>query len=247
LILTSSVVAPRNDDALSAVAAQAPSRRCEILPGRRSSKLRTAPTFDHHSRWPRTASSKSASSPTDRGFQRRELPSPSSASRRARAAQRRSALLPHQPQNLPCSFGDSDARVGESIWSVGYPTVASSTDDVIGGWLSRDSDLIATFNPGIITAIKRNVTNTPVFQSNVAIYRGNSGGPVVNRAGEVVGISTWGRSDAESIKFLVPINVARAFLNEAHVRSMSKASSITTTAPRSMPRRTASGPWPRRS
>lgn len=129
------------------------------------------------------------------------------------------ALLRVNHKNLPVlTLGDSDStHVGEAIWSVGYPAVASSTDDVIGGWLSRDSDLIATFNPGIITAIKRNIANTPVFQSNVAIYRGNSGGPVVNHAGEVIGISTWGRSDAESIKFLVPINVARTFLNEAHV------------------------------
>lgn len=129
------------------------------------------------------------------------------------------ALLRVNHKNLPVlTLGDSDStRVGESIWSIGYPAVASSTDDVIGGWLSRDSDLEPTFNPGIITAIKRNIANTPVFQSNVAIYRGNSGGPVVNRAGEVVGISTWGRSDAESIKFLVPINVARGFLNEVHV------------------------------
>jgi hypothetical protein len=129
------------------------------------------------------------------------------------------ALLRVSHKNLPVlTLGDSDStRVGESIWSVGYPAVASSTDDVIGGWLSRDSDLEATFNPGTITAIKRNVANTPVFQSNVAIYRGNSGGPAVNRSGEVIGISTWGRSDAEAIKFLVPINVARSFLGEANV------------------------------
>lgn len=129
------------------------------------------------------------------------------------------ALLRVRHKNLPALIlGDSDStRVGESIYAVGYPAVASSTDDVIGGWLSRDSDLEATFNPGIITAIKRDVTNTPVFQSNVAIYRGNSGGPAINRGGEVIGISTWGRSDAEAIKFLVPINVARSFLHEANV------------------------------
>jgi len=129
------------------------------------------------------------------------------------------ALLRVKHKNLPAlTLGDSDStRVGESIWSVGYPAVASSTDDVIGGWLSRDSDLEATFNPGIITAIKRDVTNTPVFQSNVAIYRGNSGGPAVNRGGEVIGISTWGHTDAEAIKFLVPINVARSFLRDAKV------------------------------
>jgi hypothetical protein len=95
--------------------------------------------------------------------------------------------------------------------------LASSTDEGIGGWLSPDSDLEATVVPGVITAIKRNVTKQPVFQSNVAIYRGNSGGPDVNLAGEVIAISTWAHSGAEAIKFLVPVNVAKSFLAEAGV------------------------------
>ena len=129
------------------------------------------------------------------------------------------ALLRVNRRGLPLLIlGDSDSvHVGESIWSVGYPSVASSTDEVMGGWLSRESDLEATFNPGIITAIKRDVSNTPVFQSNVAIYRGNSGGPAVDADGNVIGISTWGRSDAEAIKFLVPINVAKGLLAGAKV------------------------------
>jgi len=128
------------------------------------------------------------------------------------------ALLRVDRKNLPVlSLGDSDrVRVGESIWTFGYPAVASSSDEVIGGWLSHDTDLEATLNPGSITAIKRDVTNTPVFQSNVAIYRGNSGGPAVNREGEVIGISTWGHRDAD-VKFLVPVNVAKSFLAAAKV------------------------------
>ena len=129
------------------------------------------------------------------------------------------ALLRITRANLPVlHLGDSDVvRVGDSVWSVGYPAVASSTDEVIGGWLSSESDLEATLTPGTITAIKRNITNTPVFQSNVGIYRGNSGGPAVNREGEVIAISTWGHTDAEQIKFLVPINVAKSFLGDAHI------------------------------
>jgi S1-C subfamily serine protease len=133
------------------------------------------------------------------------------------------AVLRIARKNLPSlPLGDSDAaRIGETIFSVGYPAVASSTDEVIGGWLSRDSDLEATFNPGTITAIKRNVANTPVLQSNVAIYRGNSGGPAVNLDGEVIGVSTWGHTNAEQIKFLVPINVAKQFIAAAGVKASS--------------------------
>jgi S1-C subfamily serine protease len=129
------------------------------------------------------------------------------------------ALLRVARKNLPVlQLGDSDVvRVGDTIWSIGYPEVASSTDEVIGGWLSRESDLEATLANGTITAIKSDITNTRVFQSNVGIYRGNSGGPAVNRDAEVIGISTWGHRDAEQIKFLVPINVAKKFLNDGRV------------------------------
>ena len=129
------------------------------------------------------------------------------------------AILQIARKRLPSlPLGDSDVvQVGESVWSVGYPSVASSTDEVIGGWLSRDSDLEATFNPGTITAIKRNVANVPVFQTNVAIYHGNSGGPAVDKDGEVIGISTWGHTNAEQIKFLVPVNVAKQLLSEAKI------------------------------
>jgi S1-C subfamily serine protease len=129
------------------------------------------------------------------------------------------AVLHIDRKNLPVlDLGDSDTtRVGESIWSVGYPAVASSNDDLIGVWLSRETDLEATFNPGQITSIKRNAANAPLLQTNVAIYGGNSGGPAVGRDGRVVGISTWGHKDAEQIKFLVPINVAKSLITSAGV------------------------------
>ena len=129
------------------------------------------------------------------------------------------AVLKVERKNLPSvPLGDSDTtRVGESVWSVGYPAVASTSDELIGGWLSRESDLEATVNPGIITAIKVNAAKTPVFQSNVAIYRGNSGGPAVNKDGQVIAVSTWGHSNAEQIKFLVPINVVKQVMAGAKI------------------------------
>jgi len=129
------------------------------------------------------------------------------------------AVLKIERSNLPTlQLGDSDlVHLQEPIWVIGYPAVASTTDEVIGGWLSRESDLEATFNPGTITSLKRDVSNTPVFQTNVAIYRGNSGGPAVDRDGKVIGISTWGHTAAEQIKFLVPINLARTLLAQQNV------------------------------
>lgn len=130
------------------------------------------------------------------------------------------ALIRVDQKNLPSlPLGDSStARVGDTIWTIGYPAVASSTDEVIGGWLSRASDLEATFNVGTISAIKRDASNRDVLQSTVAIYRGNSGGPAIDRNGHVIGIATWGHSEVDQIKFLVPSTVARSFLEGTGVR-----------------------------
>ncbi|HUO84268.1 MAG TPA: trypsin-like peptidase domain-containing protein [Thermoanaerobaculia bacterium] len=128
------------------------------------------------------------------------------------------ALLKIDRRNLPTlALGDSEqVRIQESIWIAGYPSVASSGDEVIGGWLSQESDLEATFNPGTITAIRRDRSNTPVLQTDAPAYRGNSGGPAVNRDGMVIGIPTWGHTE-EQVRFLVPINVAREFVAGAGV------------------------------
>src|SRR5204863_797546 len=109
------------------------------------------------------------------------------------------ALLRIERRNLPSlALGDSEqAHVSDSIWAFGYPESASSSDSMIGTWLSPDSDLEPTVSPGSITAIKRNALNTPVFQSNAGILAGMAGGPDVNLAGGVVAISTWARRRAE--------------------------------------------------
>lgn len=129
------------------------------------------------------------------------------------------AILRIERHDLPTvPLADSDAvHVQDSIWVIGYPSVASSSDDLIGGWLSQESDLEPTVNSGSITAIKRNVANVPVFQTDVPIYRGNSGGPAVNRHGQVIGLATWGHATADAIKFLVPSNVARTYLAQRRV------------------------------
>ena len=54
---------------------------------------------------------------------------------------------------------------------------------------------------------------TDMIQTDAAINAGNSGGPLVNAAGQVIGINTATSSDAENIGFAIPISSVKGMLN----------------------------------
>jgi serine protease Do len=61
----------------------------------------------------------------------------------------------------------------------------------------------------------RPVHLTGLIQTDAAINEGNSGGPLINAAGQVIGINTATDSSAEGIGFAVPINTAVTLLTQA--------------------------------
>jgi len=108
------------------------------------------------------------------------------------------ALLKIEASDLPVlPLGDSDAvRVGDPVIAIGNPL-----------------DYEHSVTSGIVSAKGRKVYNDPPFenfiQTDAAINRGNSGGPLLNLAGEVVGVNTIIRVDGRGISFAVPSNVVK--------------------------------------
>ncbi len=104
-------------------------------------------------------------------------------------------------------FGDSDAlAVGDPIYAIGNP----------GG-----SEFFGSFTDGIVSAIGRSITSSIGYdmiciQHNAAISPGNSGGPLVNEYGQVVGInsSKIAATEFEGISFAVPITQAQDVINK---------------------------------
>lgn len=99
-------------------------------------------------------------------------------------------------------FGDSDAmRVGDWVIAIGNPFG-------LGG----------TVTAGIISARQRDINNGPYddfLQTDAAINQGNSGGPMFNMKGEVIGINTaiYSRSGGSvGIGFSIPSNLARSVM-----------------------------------
>jgi serine protease Do len=104
------------------------------------------------------------------------------------------------PQAFPVApLGDSDGlRVGEWVCAIGNPLAYEHTVTV-----------------GVVSYIGRKLFNNSLdnyIQTDAAINFGNSGGPLINARGEVIGINAAISSRASNIGFAVPVNQARAVL-----------------------------------
>ncbi len=104
----------------------------------------------------------------------------------------------------PVPLGDSDKlRVGDWVMAIGNPMNFESTVTV--GVVSAKERRGLSDNPD--SASLQNF-----IQTDAAINFGNSGGPLINVGGEVVGIATMVVRPAQNIGFAVPINMAKAIL-----------------------------------
>jgi len=118
------------------------------------------------------------------------------------------ALIKIDAPNLtPVTLSDSrNLVVGQRVYAIGNPF-----------------GLNGTMTRGIISAIRsiRSPNGSPIedaIQTDAAVNPGNSGGPLLNSHGEVIGITTMiasnGADQSSGIGFAIPINTARAILDD---------------------------------
>lgn len=108
-------------------------------------------------------------------------------------------------------LGDSDAtRVGEWTIAIGNPYGRAFEHTVTVGVLSAKGREISVYN----SETGRPQTYRNLMQTDAAINQGNSGGPLLNIKGEVIGINTAVHAQAQGIGFAIPINVAKEVLDE---------------------------------
>ncbi|MEO6600477.1 MAG: trypsin-like peptidase domain-containing protein [Polyangiaceae bacterium] len=126
------------------------------------------------------------------------------------------AVLRVEEKNLPfLPLGDSDSlRVGDWVVAIGNPFA-----------------LAHTVSAGIVSAKGRTISDVKgldesgyydFLQTDASINPGNSGGPLLDTAGNVVGINTAIRAQANSIGFAIPINMVKELLprvlKDGHIR-----------------------------
>ena len=122
------------------------------------------------------------------------------------------AVIKVEAQGLPAAeFGDSDAlTVGDTVYAIGNPLGV---------------ELRGTLTDGIVSAINRDVDVDGVMmtmiQTTAALNSGNSGGPLINCYGQVIGINTmkmgtndYSAASVEGLGFAIPISSAAYMIND---------------------------------
>ena len=122
------------------------------------------------------------------------------------------AVLKIEPDEAltAAEFGDSDAlRVGDTVVAIGDPLGVK---------------LRGTMTNGIVSAINRNLMvndrEMTLIQTNAALNNGNSGGPLINCYGQVVGVnavklsSYYSQATVEGLGFAIPISTAKPIIDE---------------------------------
>lgn len=111
------------------------------------------------------------------------------------------------PNVSPLSLGDSeDMNIGETVYAVGNP-----------------AGFDGTFSEGNISGIRKDANGT-LLQMTAPISPGSSGGPVLNKHGDVIGVSV-AAGPGQNLNFAIPSNYLKSLLKPEmnHIQDLSEA------------------------
>ena len=129
------------------------------------------------------------------------------------------AIIKIEVKNAPTlKIGNSDTvQLQDHVTVFGYPGAADTFDS---GILDRKSALEASITDGKLSAKKNSAEGAPILQISAPATHGNSGGPVLNDAGEVIGLLTFrgdtvNGQEVSGFAFVVPTSTALEFVKKA--------------------------------
>lgn len=148
-------------------------------------------------------------------------------------------VITENPKSISVSLKDGSTYQAKEIWSDDTLDLAIIKIDATGlttATLGNSENIavgqtaIAIGNPlgltfertvtaGIVSALNRSIAidqstiAEDLIQTDASINEGNSGGPLLNSKGEVIGINTY-KVNAEGMGFAIPINIAKPIINQ---------------------------------
>ena len=112
------------------------------------------------------------------------------------------------------SLGDSDVVLhGSRIHALGFPGGAFTKDS-----MKAEAEFRVSAQPGEIVNTKPMLGDWDAFEMTAEVNHGDSGGPVIDRNGNVVALNVAG-TDIPAHNLAVPVNLAKAFLKQAGINA----------------------------
>jgi len=109
----------------------------------------------------------------------------------------------------------ADLRLGQQVVAIGYALALEGGPSVTTGIVSSLDRTIRVPDPQCTVCPNGVRTYSEVIQTDAAINHGNSGGPLVDMEGKVVGINSAGSENAENIGFAISIDSAKTAIDAA--------------------------------
>lgn len=129
------------------------------------------------------------------------------------------AIIKIEADNLKeVTLGDSNLiNIGDSVLAIGNPLNLRYHRTVTAGIISGKD---------ITIEIEKGKFMEDLIQTDAAINKGNSGGPLINLMGEVIGINSVKASEYEGIGFAIPINIIKPILKSLREKGEFKPSTL---------------------
>jgi hypothetical protein len=129
------------------------------------------------------------------------------------------AILKVEDKELPVvrlARHSTDLHLGQALFVIGFPGVVASHE-----LLSRATRYEPSITSGRVSGFKEDIGGQRVIQTDAAIIQGNSGGPVFDDRGQVVGAATFtstqGSQIVQGFNFLIPVETIQEAARAAGV------------------------------
>lgn len=127
------------------------------------------------------------------------------------------AILKIEERELPVvrlATRSTDLHLGQSLFVIGFPGVVAMHE-----LLSRATQFEPSITTGRVSGFKQDIGGQRVIQTDAAIIQGNSGGPVFDDRGQVIGAATFtsvqGEQIVQGFNFLIPVETIHAAARQA--------------------------------